>query len=65
MFELQLLAHMRLPDLIDSHYSNLTDQVETDSTDVDSTDVVQLMCPHSSHNEAVTTSLRIDVRTSL
>ena len=29
---IELTAHMRLPDLIDSHYSNLTDQVETDST---------------------------------
>ena len=30
-FERLLLAHMRLSDLIESYYSNLTDQVETDS----------------------------------
>ncbi|WP_339378807.1 hypothetical protein [Candidatus Enterovibrio escicola] len=27
--------------------------------------LIQVMCPHSSYNEAVTTSLRIDLRTSL
>ncbi len=29
------MAHMRLPDLIESYYPNLTVQVETDSTDSD------------------------------
>lgn len=30
-YERQLLAQMRLSDLVESYYSNLTDQVETDS----------------------------------
>ena len=30
-YKRQLLAHIRLSDLIESYYSNLTVQVETDS----------------------------------
>lgn len=30
------MAHMRLSDLIESYYSNLTDQVKTDSSYLDS-----------------------------
>lgn len=33
MIERLLLAHMRRSDLIESYYSNLTDEVETESID--------------------------------